>query len=580
MCGYELGAVGNAGEPDWGFADSTQSTLTVTSTVGEVLSGGFSRKAVATASSTTVLADDRFAFTGVLGRTYFARARFKIPTAIAPNADVELMAFYASTIPLLVIRYVQATRTMQLRASSMTGTQIGSDSAAIALDTEFVLELALNIGSGSVDVAKARLNGTEFASASGLAISDSVPNGLRVGLNVSASLPVALASGSGLIWDDVAINDDQGTAQNSYPGSSRIRWMPAASDSADGTDWALGNGTAISSNAFDSVNNVPPTGKSNSTAAAGNQVRDTVSNASSPNATLDLLTQTPAAYGLASGDTITALRAQASMSQSVSSPTIAFLLKTFSNPDDGNSTNLAGVAGSAGTWPTGWTGWTGTILSNPTVSHSSAIGVRLQKGTATTTGLLCCVLGVMIDVAPATNLSLSGSASDSIAISDSASCKVTLARSVSDTVGVSDSGHIHSVLTRSTADSVAINDSPSRQLQLKRTPADSVTITDQAAQRVSLQRSTSDSIGITDSGRSQSVIRLHGSDTIAISEGVSTTVTLSRATQDTITIVDAAMGPPSEYHIPGHRQQVTVGHVELTAIYHKTALGIGHKEIH
>jgi hypothetical protein len=62
-----------------------------------------------------------------------------------------------------------------------------------------------------------------------------------------------------LWFDDIAVNDDTGSAQNGFPGiDGKIIHLLPVSDSAVGADWKGNTLTAFSPGAYDCVDNRPP----------------------------------------------------------------------------------------------------------------------------------------------------------------------------------------------------------------------------------------------------------------------------------------------------------------------------------
>lgn len=198
--------------------------------------------------------------------------------------------------------------------------------------------------------------------------------------------------------DDIAINDESGSYQNSFPGTTgKIVFLRAASDNAVGADWKRGAGGAISANAYDSVNNLPPVGVSNSAPTDGAQIRDSVSNVSAPASDIDINLETYVSR-IPSGQKVTVLHPTAVLGDSSNTLTVDAEYGSLSNPTSTRPTYTT-QGGNAATWPSSWTTMKGT-LHEPTVTQSAAPVVRLGKRTAATTALMCCLMGAYVEYEP------------------------------------------------------------------------------------------------------------------------------------------------------------------------------------
>ncbi len=138
-----------------------------------------------------------------------------------------------------------------------TPAQIGSDSVAtIATGTWYRVELAFKLGTGALDAAELRLDGVSVASESGTNRSDTLPTTLNAGwLSAPGASKICYV-------DDVALNNDQGSVQNSWPGSEKIVLLTPTSDFSRAV-WTGGAGGTT--NLYDAVNNTPPIGTATET---------------------------------------------------------------------------------------------------------------------------------------------------------------------------------------------------------------------------------------------------------------------------------------------------------------------------
>jgi hypothetical protein len=175
----------------------------------------------------------------VAGRTYKDRVYLRIKTsfsAASPIIDREAGGGAAAWRIVL-----NTNDTLQLTDGA--GTNIGSASPALPKDNfENRIEISYAYIGGA---CSARLNGVEFAS--GTATPSIGAYYLWVGVGLD---DVNVASGE-IYFDDIAINNDQGTYQNSWPGSGKViyrrpsgagesaQWLRAGTDS--GANWSQCN---------------------------------------------------------------------------------------------------------------------------------------------------------------------------------------------------------------------------------------------------------------------------------------------------------------------------------------------------
>lgn len=135
------------------------------------------------------------------------------------------------------------------------GTQVGADSIETLLTGfYYVIELSVTInGASQSTAAELRLDGVSVAS--------STHSAATLGTDFLAGWIEAQTSKTMHI-DDVAINDNQGSAQNSWPGDGKIVLLTPITDTQRGS-WTGGAGGTT--NVFDGVNNTPPIGTATET---------------------------------------------------------------------------------------------------------------------------------------------------------------------------------------------------------------------------------------------------------------------------------------------------------------------------
>jgi hypothetical protein len=388
--GFEVNGFANGG-PDGGNSLGTESFVT-----SPVRTGARALK-IQTAAQSGVVSWN--AFTAVsLGNDCFLRAYINVPTGGVTDAEAEILEVGSFTVRM------ETNRTLTLWA--LVGgvwTQQGSASAAVALDTWTRVELRGRAATGSIDQCEARLEGSTFASASGLSVDDTPIAFVAVGLG---NITGAAANVTGTIYfDDVAVNDSSGASQTSWPGSGKVVLLKPISDNAKGTGWT--NDQAATTNLFASVSNTPPIGIADTTSGGGtHQLRNATSNAN-VNYDANLTTYTTA--GIGASDTVNVLVPMVATAAPVATSAKAGTYGISANPAIANvSLGAGGTAGAfwsgvaAGTYPTGWKWSFGTTTYAPAVTLGSSPVARITQVTSSTRIADVCAMGMYVDYTPAT----------------------------------------------------------------------------------------------------------------------------------------------------------------------------------
>src|SRR3990167_2876019 len=153
---------------------------------------------------------------------YYIRTYLYITTAT--DALDSILANFDSFGDNLASIRMNSNRTLELWQSSA---QIGLDSSALSTGQWYRIELEVTIGTGSITGLDARIDGVSFASGTGLTNSIDTQLTLRLGC--------VTATTADLYFDDVAINDNTGTIQTSWPGAGSIVHMyPDSAGDNDG----------------------------------------------------------------------------------------------------------------------------------------------------------------------------------------------------------------------------------------------------------------------------------------------------------------------------------------------------------
>jgi hypothetical protein len=367
-----------------------QGTGTLTFDTGTVRSGACAFKYASGAGGSAI--SSRFAFTGVASRNYYMRFYVNSPGLPTATATIWQSDAVASTSFLVKMT---TTGTLQLFAGT---TQVGSDSAALSTNTWYRVEVHWNIGTGATDAADLLLDGTSVASTTTANITDTASALVVWGLNTAGG------TNNNLFIDDVALNDDQGASQNTYPGDGKVVLLLPTSDAGVGTGWTNDAGGTATLNV--DVDNIPPIGITDTSSGTGlNQVRNATSNA---NVTVDENMTTYTAAGVPAGATIKVIDPIVATAAPVVTSAKQGLVGVVSNPaitaialGAGGTAGAfwSGVAG--GTYPTGWKISHGTITYAPAVTLGTAPVMRIQQVTASTRIAVCCFMGIYVDYTPA-----------------------------------------------------------------------------------------------------------------------------------------------------------------------------------
>jgi hypothetical protein len=334
----------------------------------------------------------------VLARSYFFRMYFRIEVApssvetIFSTEDLQNAGFNLQ---------LGTDQTIQLRGTTTT---IGSPSAALALNTWYRVEVSWKIGSGSLDDSvEFRLDGATIASST---------NGtwftVAAGLVAFGAIKTT-STGSIYYFDDVALNDDQGASQNSWPGAGSVALLLPISDSAVGAGWTLGTGTAISANGFGSVDNTPPTGVADLAAGSDpKQIRNASANA---NTNYDANLTTYFNAGIGPNSVVNVLVPIVATAAPVTTSSKQGTVGIVSNPTIANIALGAGGtagafwSGAAGAgYATGWKVSFGTTTYAPAVTVTTSPVMRITQVTSSTRIAVVCFMGMYVDYTPGGNL--------------------------------------------------------------------------------------------------------------------------------------------------------------------------------
>lgn len=297
--------------------------------------------------------------------------------------------------------FVTTNWNVNVRLSSTTialyriDTVIQSVSWSPATGTWYRIEFSATTDGTAANFSSAELKVDGTVVASGSFTQAKTASSVSVGF--STSPPTSVVA----YVDDVALNDSSGGSQNTYPGDAKVVLLKPETDSAVGTGWTLGTGTAIAGNSgAAAVDNTPPLGVAD--LAAGSDAKQ-IRNASSATADYDTGVSSYTTAGVASADTINVVVPFIITGAPSATGAKSGNLVLVSNPagaTDSHGTYRAGA--NAGTYTTGWK----TTIGTPQYAPSVTLGTRpvlradITSGTAARIAMVC-AMGMYVDYTPA-----------------------------------------------------------------------------------------------------------------------------------------------------------------------------------
>lgn len=390
--GYESGLTVSTNVKPYVQADGHSHNFNTTRQAVVVRSGDFAAKCDTGVSNAFDYHEfDLYSSEQAFDRGYYVRAYFYFTSF--PNTTIGILTFAtdvdagAADSPQGQVRITSGGVLQLWHRGSAPVQQFGSDSSALSLNTWYQVELYMKIGSGAADdELAARLEGVQFASTAGQTFSNHTIHTVACGWWDSGG-----GASKVLYVDDVALNDDQGASQNSWPGAGKIVLLKPVSDNAVGTGWVDGDGAGT---LFGSVDNSPPVGVN--VAADGTQIKNLTSTATG---NYDANMTSYSTAGLVSTDTITLVQAFCDHGEEASPGTKNGAIQIVSNPAQVSEDSFiyGDDSGADGTWSTGWrTSW-GTAQYGPSVTLATSPILRVGKRTATTREVHVDAMGIYVE---------------------------------------------------------------------------------------------------------------------------------------------------------------------------------------
>lgn len=229
-------------------------------------------------------------------------------------------------------------------------TSVGSASSPLATNTWYRIETS-SVSNGTTQTITLLVDGVTVAS--GVSFANTNADGTVAQLGWSASGAAGPTKSGTYYIDDFAVNYEAGTSQTSFPGDGKLVMLLPASDSAVGTGWTLGTGTATGGNAHTALANRPPLGVADLT--AGSDTKQVRNAASAANSDLDIAVTDYATAGIAAADTISMVGPLFSVGAPSATSPKSGSIQLVSNPA-GSLISFGGFyqGANAGTFPTGW----------------------------------------------------------------------------------------------------------------------------------------------------------------------------------------------------------------------------------
>ncbi len=198
-----------------------------------------------------------------------------------------------------------------------------------------------------------------------------------------------------LYIDDIAINDDQGASQTTWPGDGNIVCLVPTADSVRDALWTGGAGGT--SNLFAAVDNKPPVGTATETDTTQ------IEHAGSAAGTTDDYEATMQTYtvgGVPAGATITLVQAVAAHGEDVTTGAKVLSIEVLSNPVIASAGNFTvGDASPAllATYPSEWGLRADTVSYAPSPTLGTAPVMRVRRPETAARVASVCFMGMQVE---------------------------------------------------------------------------------------------------------------------------------------------------------------------------------------
>lgn len=486
-----------------------------------------------------------FTFTGAVSTSYYARAYVR--ASADPTVVAGLLFFATGAGALLGEADLNTDGRVSLR---LNGTSILTTTNPIPTGQYTLIELEASYPASGAATLTLSVNGAVVGSGAG---SSTLPGGVGFG-HKSASAP-----GATLLFDDMAVNDSTGAAENSWCGPGSVVMLFPVSDAAR-TGWTDGAGgtTAL----FDAMNNAPPAGVAAGSISATSQIKDGNANATDTyqanvGAYSDPLTSGGGA--LPSNAIVTLVQAVANGAHAGSVAAYTKAVSGISNPAATEGTG-SGSSTAAAAYPTNWSSVFSAVVYAPSVTLTTKPVVQIRKGLANVNAEYYDLVALIVEyTVPA---SLTATAATSVSVSSScvvasartrtasASASVTTAavsatqtsRAASATVAVSMSAAVTRSAGRAASTVVTESNHAARAAQpASRTTSATVTVSGAAAANSSRARTTTGSITVSTAAARATATDRAASGSVSIGTQATNLAGASRTAGDSLTVTGATV---------------------------------------
>lgn len=267
--------------------------------------------------------------------------------------------------------------------ASVGGTQIGALSAALSTGTWYRLEVAWQAkNGGGAQQIQVRLDDAAIVETTA-SIGSGTHGQILAGDSQNTETP-------NFYFDDVALNDSSGSAQNSWPGDGAIILLKPVGDN-NVSGWSTGSGG--DANWWESHNNTPPIGASSP--GTQTQTKTTASNIT------DFVQHNCASYsaaGIPSGNRIALLQGVAQIGSADTTPRDVKVEVNF-NPS-GTGANTTTPSAAIGASPANWKTGRSAISYAPSVTRGTQPWIRLTRQTSGGT-IHADFVGILVEHTPA-----------------------------------------------------------------------------------------------------------------------------------------------------------------------------------
>ena len=352
------------------------------------------RTGAASYKATAVNAYHQRAFTGVLDRAYFFRCYYQFsnnPTGLHRLAKVMT----AAAGGILFLEFLNGSRV--LRITNSAGTVQATGTIVLNAGTWYQIEIMVDVPAAGNTPVEIRVDGVTEISGS-FALGNTAPGQYRFGCTDGN-----LGGITALYYDDIAINDDQGSDQNSWPGAGSVYALLGAADPGTGTattNWTKPGGATT--NRHTSVGK-PLVYQADSTSSADAEkfVRNPTNAASQFE--IDVTDYTTA--GIPAGDAIALVQPVAGTGSTSATDTTGSL-EGLSNPVVASKAMTTFDNGIASATVTTWPRTDGNVVYNPSVTRGTRPRVRLARAAANRI-VMCNLLALLVETSPPATIPIS-----------------------------------------------------------------------------------------------------------------------------------------------------------------------------